>query len=159
MIVEPELRTVTLDNDPCKQCGCTSFVLRERSGQDTAWCSACDTYGKNVSRVDAGRRQQTVSTVHAAIKPKQRSRILARAGGRCEVCGARTILHVGHIIGVSVGLRFGVDSRLLNDDENLMSLCEECNLGQGHEPMSLPMAIALLRVRVSWRERDREATS
>lgn len=142
--------------NPCVSCGGIAGVVREVNGQDTVRCEACGTFAYNAPRVETGRAQRSVSTVHAAIKPKQRSRILARASAKCEVCGAHGRLHVGHIVSVMVGLRFGMTEDRLNDDENLMALCEECNLGQGAEPMSLPLAIAVLRARISWR--DAEAT-
>lgn len=138
--------------DPCADCGNTTGVVVERNGQDTVRCEACNRFSYNAPRVETGRAQRSVSTVHAAIKPKQRMRILERAGAKCEVCGARGNLHVGHICGVAAGLAYGVSEKLLNDDENLMALCEECNLGQGAAPMSLPLALAIIRCRVSFRD-------
>ncbi len=136
--------------EPCKDCGCEAGDVQEKNGQDTVRCRKCSRFAYNAPRVETGRAVRSVSTVHAAIKPKQRSRILSRAGGKCEVCGARERLHVGHIVSVVVGLGYGMTEVELNDDENLMSLCEECNLGQGAEPMSLPLAIAVLRSRIAW---------
>lgn len=138
---------------PCKSCGGVAGIVLERNGQDTVRCVLCGVFAYNAPRVETGRAQRSVSTVHAAIKPKQRSRILARASAKCEVCGAHERLHVGHIVSVVVGLSYGMTEETLNDDENLMALCEECNLGQGAEPMSLPLAIAVLRARISWRNR------
>ena len=138
---------------PCAGCGGLEGVIREKNGQDTVWCLGCGKYtGWNASRVATGRSVRSVSTVHAAIKPKQRARILARSGAKCEVCGKRNELHVGHILSVSVGLTYGLTEALLNDDENLLALCPECNLGQGAEPMPFPLAVSILRARVSWRE-------
>lgn len=139
---------------PCAFCLGSVGVLREVNGQDTVRCARCDRFAYNAPRVETGRAVRSVATVHAGIRPKQRSRVLERAGARCEVCGARERLHVGHILGVAIGLQYGLDERLLNDDENLLALCEECNLGQGAAPMSLPLAIAILRARVAWRERS-----
>jgi 5-methylcytosine-specific restriction endonuclease McrA len=142
---------------PCVDCGGIAGEVRGVNGQDTVRCAGCGRFAYNAPRVETGKRQRSVSTVHAAIKPKQRMRILERAGAKCEVCGARSNLHVGHILSVSAGLTYGLDESLLNDDENLLCLCEECNLGQGAEPMSLPLAIAVLRARVSWRNREVKA--
>lgn len=143
---------------PCRGCGWDLGVVREVNGQDTVRCAACSRFAYNAPRVETGRAVRTVSTVHAAIRPRQRMRILTRAGGKCEVCGSRESLHVGHIVGVAVGLEYGLTEETLNDDENLLALCVECNLGQGAEPMSLPLAVAILRARISWRAKT-EATS
>jgi 5-methylcytosine-specific restriction endonuclease McrA len=134
---------------PCV-CGSELGVVLERNGQDTVRCARCEKFQYNAPRVETGRVQRSVSTVHAAIRPKQRARILERAGARCEVCGARDRLHVGHILAVAVGLSYGLTEVELNHDENLLALCEECNLGQGGAPMSLRLAIAIVRARIAW---------
>lgn len=136
---------------PCPSCGHGLGRLIERNGQDTVRCLSCDKHCYNAPRTETGREQRSVSTVHSAVKPKQRARILERATGKCEVCGARRNLHVGHILSVDAGLRAGLTDAQINDDENLLCLCEECNLGMGSAPMSLPLAIAVLRARISWR--------
>lgn len=138
---------------PCVSCCCTDGVVIERNGQDTVRCVGCDKFQYNAPRTETGRAQRTNETVHAGIKAGQRSRILMRAMSRCERCGAHgpdTILHVGHILSVEYGLRFSVPDEELNHDENLMCLCESCNLGMGPEPMSLRVALSILRARISW---------
>lgn len=137
---------------PCPECSGTTGRIVERNGQDTVRCTGCSRFQYNAPRVETGREQRSVTTVHEAIRPKQRARILSRASARCEVCGARGNLHVGHIVSVVVGLNFGLTEAELNDDENLMCLCEECNLGQGKEPMPLRLAIVVLRARIAWRD-------
>lgn len=136
---------------PCPNCGGTEGCIVEKNGQDTVRCTSCARFCYNAPRVETGREQRSVTTVHEAIRPKQRARILARASARCEVCGARGNLHVGHIVSVVVGLNFSLTEVELNDDENLLCLCEECNLGQGKEPMPLRVAAAVLRARIAWR--------
>lgn len=138
----------------CPGCGADQGLVEEKNGQDTVRCLACDRFCYNAPRVETGRKQRSTSTVHAAIKPKQRARILMRASCKCEVCGARGILHVGHVVSVDSGLRFGLTEVELNDDENLLCMCEQCNLGLGSEPMPLRTAIAVLRARMSWRDRE-----
>jgi 5-methylcytosine-specific restriction endonuclease McrA len=137
---------------PCKQCSGTVGRIVERNRQDTVRCASCGVYQYNAPRVETGREQRSVTTVHEAIRPKQRARILSRASARCEVCGARGNLHVGHIVSVAIGLNFGMTEVELNDDENLLCLCEECNLGQGKEPMPLRVAMVVLRARIAWRD-------
>ena len=142
---------------PCVGCGYPNGEIVEKNGQDTVRCLRCDRFAYNAPRVETGREQRSVSTVHDAVKPKQRARILMRASSRCEVCGTRGNLHVGHIISVEAGLHFGLTEIDLNDDENLLCLCEECNLGQGSEPMPLRVAVAVLRARIAWRDRQANA--
>lgn len=139
---------------PCTGCGGTEGVVIRRGMQDTVRCRGCQRFQYNAPRTETGERRVSVVTVHNGIKPKQRARILDRANGRCEVCGGRMHLHVGHIVSVKVGLGMGVEESILNDDENLMALCAECNLGRGHEPMPLRLAVAVLRARVSWKRID-----
>lgn len=140
--------------EPCKACGDRRGVLLERNGQDTVRCLACDRFAYNAPRVETGRAVRSVSTVHAAIRPKQRARIIQRAGGKCEQCGVRERLHVGHIVGVAIGLELGVEESLLNGDDNLLCQCDECNLGQGAEPMPLFLAVTIIRARAALTARD-----
>jgi hypothetical protein len=143
---------------PCKQCGGTNGLLIERNGQDTVRCSSCGVFCYNAPRTETGRAPRTVTTVHNGIKPSQRARILVRATGRCELCGARgdrVVLHVGHILSVDAGITYGLPDDEINHDENLLALCDECNLGQGAEPMPLRVAIAVLRARISWARKER----
>lgn len=138
---------------PCKRCSGTLGQVVEKNGQDTVRCLGCQTHCYNAPRTETGRAQRSVTTVHEAVKPKQRARILDRASAKCEVCGSRGNLHVGHIVSVAVGLNFGLTEVELNDDENLLCLCEECNLSQGAEPMSMRLAIVVLRARIAWRNK------
>lgn len=86
---------------------------------------------------------------------RERARILGRDGNRCQWCRAEDRpLHVGHIISVEAGLTFGLSDEEINHDENLVAMCDECNLGMGAEPMPLRAAIALLRARISWAARN-----
>lgn len=142
---------------PCPDCGNELGAVREVNGQDTVRCIGCGRHCYNAPRTETGRAARSVSTVHNGIKPKQRIRILGRASARCEVCGGRDNLHVGHIVSVAVGLEFGLDETMLNDDENLLCMCAECNLGLGDEPMPLRVAATVLRARISWAKREQRA--
>jgi 5-methylcytosine-specific restriction endonuclease McrA len=136
-----------------KQCRCGGFTgrIETKNGQDCVYCLDCGRHQYNAPRVETGRTQRTVTTVHNGIKPKQRARIITRATGRCEMCGARNDIHVGHIISVDTGLKMGLTEVDLNDDENLAALCAECNLGIGKEPMPLRLAVGMLMSRVKLR--------
>jgi len=64
------------------------------------------------------------------IPAGQRFRILERDGFRCRYCGhgpPEAKLHVDHVVALAHG---GVD-----DDKNLVTACEECNLGKGARPL------------------------
>ena len=140
----------------CLGCGNDSGKLIERNGQDTVRCLRCDRFQYNAPRTETGREQRSITTIHAAIKPKQRARIILRDGGRCILCGATGNLHVGHLVSVEAGFLGGLTDDEINDDENLVAQCEECNIGIGSEPMPLRVAIVVLRARISWRKAQRE---
>lgn len=145
--------TITM-RDPCKRCRGTSGVIRTKSGQDCVFCTNCDAFAYNAPRVETGRVERSATTVHNGIKPKQRARLILRANGRCEMCGARGDLHVAHVLSVAVGLEHGLTERELNDDENLIAACPECNLGLGAEPMPTRLLVAILRARVALAKLD-----
>lgn len=129
---------------PCTTCGGTAGTLKLTNGQNCCFCSECQTFQYNAPKTETGQQQRTISTTHKAISPKVRFRILERASGRCEVCGATNNLHVGHILSVADGYGLGVSDSLLNSDENLICLCEECNLGEGRLSFSPRFYVALL---------------
>jgi 5-methylcytosine-specific restriction endonuclease McrA len=141
---------------PCKfGCDTDTGRLVPVNGQNVVRCAVCNRAQYNAPKTETGEKTRSVTTVHNGVKPKQRTRIINRAGGACEKCHAREHLQVGHIVSVDVGLRVGLDESLLNDDENLIAECEECNSGQGNEPMSLRLAVAILKARKSWAEANR----
>lgn len=141
-------------------CKCGSLIGRiaETNGQDVVRCIACDAYCYNAPRTQTGRAVRSVTTVHKGVKPKLRAKILERDGHRCVLCHAiDRPLHVGHVVSVKAGLVTGLTDDQINDEENLIAQCEECNLGQGEQPIPLRVAIAILKARITWR--DREAAS
>lgn len=136
---------------PCPACSCGTGYVTERGAQDVVRCIECNRHCYNAPRVETGKAVRSVTTVRNSIKPKRRARIIMRAGGRCELCHATNKpLHAGHIIGVDIGLRYGLTEVELNDDENLTALCDECNLGMGAEPIPLTLAVAIVRARMAW---------
>lgn len=140
---------------PCIKCGGTLGVLLEVGKQDTVRCLACNTHCYNAPRTETGRAQRSVTTVHKAIKPKLRAKILTRDCHRCVLCHAVNVpLHVGHVVSVDAGMAVGLTDEQINDEENLIAQCEECNLGQGAQPLSLGLAITILKARISWRDRE-----
>lgn len=133
---------------PCPRCSGLTGRIETRGGQDCVFCTGCGKFQYNAPKTETGRKPRSVSTVHEAIKPKQRTRILVRAHGKCELCGSRGDLHVGHIISVDSGLKQGMAEAQLNDDENLLAMCPECNLGLGSEPLPMWLLMGILRARL-----------
>ena len=136
---------------PCRWCESGSGVIRTRGGQDVVFCAACDRYQYCAPRVETGREVRSVVTVHAGITGKQRVRILMRDGARCYLCGARGDLHVGHLLSVKAGLDAGLTEVELNDDENLVAMCAECNLSLGRETVTPRLYLAILKARLAWK--------
>ena len=139
--------------EPCGNCTSSFGRIVERNGQKCVYCSACDRWVYNAPRTETGDRQRSVSTVHAAIKPKTRSHVLLRAGSRCELCGVGiddTVMHVGHLISIEDGLKEGLTEKELNHQENLAAMCWECNLGIGKDatPLRTLLRVTALRLGV-----------
>lgn len=142
-----------------KPCSCGSELggVTEKNGQDVVRCLVCDAYQYCAPRGETGREVRHVKT-RAGIKPSKRSEILLRDGNRCVLCrDEESILHVGHLISVDVGLRIGMTEDEVNDEENLAAMCEPCNLGIGKQPLPLALAIRIVRARISWRNARRIA--
>lgn len=134
---------------PCK-CGNARGRIETKGGQDCVYCLSCGKHQYNAPRTETGRAVRTVTTVHNGIKPNVRSRILERDGFRCIACGKtgeHCTLHIGHIISVKDGLANQLTEFELNSDENLATLCDECNLGIGDSTMSMRFIMNALRIR------------
>ncbi len=136
---------------PCV-CGCELGTITETGAQDVVRCLECKKHCYNAPRTETGKKVRTVQNVHEAIRPKLRARIIERATGKCELCGKRPVdgiaLHVAHVISVEQGLANGLTEIQLNDPENLVCACDECNLGMGKQTVPLRMLIAILMARV-----------
>lgn len=141
---------------PCKKCGGTFGKITTKGQQDCVYCD-CGTWNYNAPKTETGRKQRSVSTVHEAISTKKRWRIIERANGRCEVCGKRHDLNVGHLVSVDCGVKMGMTELEINSDENLAAMCSECNLGLGKYPIPARMLVALIVARVSQRVSDEPA--
>lgn len=134
---------------PCV-CGCEDGVIRTKSGQDCVHCSKCLKWQYNAPKTETGRAVRSVQTVHEAIKPQTRSKVLLRSNSHCELCGKSSEirpLHVGHLISVDSALPAGLTDDEINSLENLAAMCDECNLGLGSEPVPLRFAIMLFKRR------------
>ncbi len=131
----------------CSYCGSLEGRIETRNGQDCVYCCDCNRFQYNAPKTETGRKERTVSTVHEGITTGQRARILERATGRCELCGAKTNLHIGHLLSVVDGMKEGLTEQVLNSDENLAAMCDACNLGMGRKTVSLRLATAILKAR------------
>ncbi len=134
---------------PCVRCGCTWGRITTKNGQDCVFCGGCGKFLYNAPKTETGRKPRTVTTIHNGITPRQRARVLNRATGRCEMCGCRRELSVGHLLSVDAGVKLGMTEAVLNDDENLSAMCAECNLGIGREPVPLRLMCAILLARAA----------
>ena len=133
-------------------CGSDAGFMETRNGQDCVFCSQCKRYQYNAPKHETGRSVRSVSTVHALIKPKQRSRIIDRSNGRCERCGKSAVasitgLQVGHILSVDDGLKQELPTDIINSDDNLLAECDECNLGHGKGSLPIRLFVAMLMAR------------
>lgn len=134
---------------PCKYCACEFGTVHNVNGQDVMRCNGCGRGLYCVPKTESGKQVRSISTTHEKVSPKQRIRILQRAGGKCEICGRNgCILHVGHVVSVADGHRIGMVDDEINSDENLICSCEECNLGLGSESMPIKLAVNIIRARI-----------
>lgn len=140
---------------PCPNCETPYGRVETRNGQSCVYCAnpGCGRWVYNAPRTETGERQRSVSTVHEAIKTRTRAQVLLRAGSRCELCGVgidATVMHVGHLISVEDGLKEGLTDQVLNHQENLAAMCQECNLGIGKDstPLRTLLRVTALRLGV-----------
>lgn len=100
-------------------------ILEERPPKDARAYPAIEKSPELNSRCQSENKRRTMS-------PKLRRQIFMRDRYRCQECGvtpasgSQVFLHVDHIIPVAHG---GT-----NDESNLRTLCEQCNLGKGVQP-------------------------
>lgn len=89
-----------------------------------------------------------MAATRKAISKKTRFEIFKRDSFVCQYCGSTppsVVLHVDHITPVALGGK--------NDDENLITACEGCNLGKSATPLSsVPESILNKAERVAEKE-------
>lgn len=118
--------------DACPMCGTTKATITTASGQDMVNCGICGRFLYNAPKTETTREVRPAG--RTKIKPKLRFKVLTRDGFVCLACwepGRRSPLNASHIISVKHG---GADTL-----ENLLTLCEACNLGLGEE--DIPAAV------------------
>lgn len=140
--------------DPCSRCRSQKGVIEERSGQKCVFCLSCKRFLYNAPKTETGAKVRSVSS-RPKIKPKQRARILDRDNSTCVGCHrADTIVHVAHLLSVEDGRALGATEEELFSDENLATMCEECNLGFSGRSVSLRLVFRLLQARIRRAERQ-----
>lgn len=89
-----------------------------------------------------------MATKRKPISKKMRFEIFKRDGFKCQYCGAHppgVLLHVDHIHPVAEGGS--------NEEENLITSCQECNIGKGANLLSsAPQSLAEKAEQVAERE-------
>lgn len=100
------------------------LLVRRGSGYRPAPAICPDCISR--AEAEASRSHQTMSSDRDPIPAQLRFRILQRDGFRCRYCGRSSpdgaVLHVDHVIPFSAG---GPTT-----EDNLMTSCEQCNLGK-----------------------------
>lgn len=123
--------------DPCRFCGLSEAFLLEKNGQDTVTC-ACGRFLYNASRKETGREVRSVRS-RPNMKSGLRFSVLERFGFRCIACGRspedEVIIQVGHLLSVTEGESLGVPEEIIESEDNLAAMCEECNYGLGRRSL------------------------
>lgn len=146
---EPEWQDYLMQR-PCPICGGREGRIHwNQNGQDVVYCKPCDRSVYNASKTETGREARSLSNVRHT-PPSQRWRLLERAHGCCEVCGAREALVIDHVLSVKDGFEFLTETQL-NSDENRMVLCALCNSGKRSQTLPLWLFAAILKRRTEER--------
>lgn len=128
----------------CAGCSATEGRIETRNGQDCVFCAGCGRFCYNAPKAETGRAVRPTS--RTSIKPSKRARILARDGWRCIVCGQRDDLDIGHLLSVADAAAVGA-AELVDTDDNLATMCRECNLGIGRRSVEPRLVAMVLRAR------------
>lgn len=95
------------------------------------WCQSPEELRLNHSAVRSAGASQAKRMVRAGMSLRLRFTVMERDGFTCRYCGANgpgVKLHVDHIVAVANG---GT-----NDLSNLVTACQDCNLGKGARHLS-----------------------
>ena len=132
---------------PCR-CGETRGVASYQNGQDVVRC-VNGHFCYNRPKAESGTPTRSTRS-RPNLKPSARYEVLARDAFKCVLCGRdgdSSILHVDHMIPMNAAEEDKELRAMLNSEENLVTLCEECNLGKSNvEPRLRELAILLIRL-------------
>lgn len=154
-----ELAAYTM-REPCKWCLKDGFThtegyVKSSGGQDVVRCSRCGRQCYNAPKTETGKAVRHIRS-RVDLKPGQRERILERDNGFCLMCGRSasqgSIMHIGHMFSVADCIADGYGPEVYNDDDNLYSSCEECNLEQGARSLAPQVVCRLIAARIMRRK-------
>lgn len=135
----------------CKHCGSSRGTPNMDGVHERVNCAKCGRYVYFRGKVESGRKKRSVSTVHDGLRTSTKAKVKLRSNGMCELCGksfSESPCHVSHVISVNAGLAHGLTETELNDAENLVALCEECNIGLSDTTLPVRFVARVLRCRV-----------
>ena len=103
----------------CPDCGAVDGLVNTAGAHQKLTCGDCGRYIRFVGKAELGLVPRTVATTRAGITPGVRARILERATGKCEVCGATDRpIHVGHCLSVREATEQGLtDEEIVEGEE------------------------------------------
>lgn len=134
------------------ECGSVEGTITETGAQDVVRCTICNRFQYNAPRTETGKAVRSMKTTHEAISTKRRAEILSRATWHCELCGRRpsngSELNVGHMLSVADGHGLGLSDADINCDENLASMCSECNAGLGRQTVPARLLVSVIMARI-----------
>ena len=132
---------------PCKYCSGLSGRIETKGGQDCVYCF-CGKHQYNAPKRETGRETRSVKTTRIEISTTQRYQVMERANRTCELCNKRDCnIHVDHALSIDAARAQGLDETVYNSNENLIALCEECNLGKSNMALPVRILIGILMAR------------
>lgn len=137
----------------CAVCGSKTGIAKRKNGVWQLYCE-CGKWHSTPKIKDIGVKPRKVYR-RKTIGLSQRTRIILRAAGACELCRTNKELRVGHMLSVKDGVEMGLTAEFLNSDENIAAMCECCNSGikEGTIPLRVMGAILMARQRVFYSHR------
>lgn len=106
---------------------CDSLATRESHHPLRTTIAFCDEHGEGWSDLRPIEAPRPPKPERKGITPRKRFTILQRDGFRCQLCG-RTAEH--DLVALEVDHQQPVSKGGTNDDENLWTLCRDCNQGK-----------------------------
>ena len=130
------------------RCGHRVGWIETKSGQNVVRCMACEQYQYCAPKAETGEEPRTVR--REPIPPGLRWEVAERARGHCEICGTADspAFHVGHLLSYADGTAAGFTDKELLHLDNLVWLCEECNLGNLRGSVHPVFWLAIVRKRM-----------
>lgn len=137
---------------PCATCGTTNGHAKKVGPSNVVRCLNGH-FAYNAPKSETGEAPSARKR-REGLSSDRRQWILERDGFRCCTCGRaagpdRTgfvvELEIGHLLSVAEGKALGATQEELDDDENLVTQCQECNAAQGARSFPLRTAVRLIQ--------------